>query len=473
MENPTTENEPVAGVGPEWPAETDLTRASRTKGAGFMRLQKLSRMLAVAGFLTVGLSTNAAAQDTEEQGTNAETERPSLLEYLATTNRLTGDWGGVRTELEEKGFALQLLYHQHYAINLRGGLETQNGNDFGGTMDLNIVLDFEKMGLIPGGSFFIRGKSRYGGDVSDFDREKIGGIFRTNGDVGSEQSIYVDKWHYRQRFLDDRIQINLGRLDMGDYVEKNAYAQSADVQFLNSALADNPTVPTRNGIGAVLTVWPTDWLYGVVGAVDADSQPRTWGFDEAFHNRAVFRGYAELGVLTKIASANGDLPGTYRFGTWYVPDERPIYFNDLGGLLAPRERGDDVGFYLSFDQMLLKENNVAGDKQGLGMFARYGYAHGDVNFLEHFWSLGMQYQGLIPNRDKDVLGFGVAQGIVSGDLRALDPSFDRETVYETYYAIKVAPWITVTPDLQVITQPGGQQDDRNAVVAAFRVRMSF
>jgi porin len=431
-------------------------------------------LFAVSWGSPVVSAEEAAPVEAEEVVVEAKAEAPpSLLDYLATTKRLTGDWGGVRTDLEEQGVFVSLFYQSQYQVNLRGGLETKNGNDFAGTYDLNIVLDFEKMGLIPGGSFFIRGKGRYGGDASDFDNEKIGGVFRTNDDPGSEEVIYVDKWHYRQKLLDDRIILTLGRLDIGDFVDDNAFAGNADTQFMNAALGTTGNLPGRYGIGAALTVWPTDWLYASIVSVDADSQPRTWGFDEAFHNRAVFRTWAEIGLLTRIRSANGSLPGTYRFGTWHQPEHLPQYVANPGGLLAPRTRSDDMGFYFNFDQLVWKENADPADKQGLGIFGRYGYAHADVNLIEHFWSLGFQYAGLIPTRDKDVLGFGVAQGIVSSDLRELQPNLDRETVYETYYAMHLAPWLVFTPDLQVITQPGGGQDDRNAVVASFRLRMSF
>ena len=121
-----------------------------------------------------------------------------------------------------------------------------------------------------------------------------------------------------------------------------------------------------------------------------------------------------------------------------------------------------------------KENDKPGDQQGMALFGRYGYAHGDVNRIEHFWATGGQYVGLIPTRNKDTLGFAVGQGIISKDLRgSTRPMADRETVYEWYYAIHLTPWCVVTPDLQVVTNPGGDKDDRDAVVGGLRVRITF
>jgi len=109
--------------------------------------------------------------------------------------------------------------------------------------------------------------------------------------------------------------------------------------------------------------------------------------------------------------------------------------------------------------------------QGLGLFFRYGFAHQEVNEIEHFWSIGGQYTGLVPGRDEDVLGFGVAQGLLTDDLRYVDEKPGRETVLELYYNILVAPGLTLSPDVQVILDPGGRYDGADSVVLGLRAQM--
>ena len=46
-------------------------------------------------------------------------------------------------------------------------------------------------------------------------------------------------------------------------------------------------------------------------------------------------------------------------------------------------------------------------------------------------------------------------------------------MYELYYAIKVTPWCIVTPDIQVITNPGGNKDARDAFVGGLRIKLVF
>ncbi|UCE59529.1 MAG: carbohydrate porin [Phycisphaerales bacterium] len=427
--------------------------------------------------LTFAADTRLQADDKAPQSAQPAATAPQAEPYdLWKTKKLTGDWGGARTSLEDSGIKISLVYNQQYMVNMRGGLETKNGNDFAGSYELSVVLDFDKMGLIPGGSFFIRpAKGTWGGEASDFDKEKIGGLFKTNGDAGTEEPVYVDKWWYRQRLSDDRIEFRVGRIDTKkDLFDRNKIAGSEDIQFMNAALVADPTIPHKHGLGIYANTWPTDWLWVRAAIVDPEARARRTGFDTGFHGEDRVRGFLEVGLAPRFDSANGKLLGHYHLGAWYRPHPKAEYRNDLGGLLAPRSRSGDVGFYFGCDQLVWKENAEPKDKQGLSMFARYGYAHDDVNRIEHFWSIGGQYRGVFEGRDKDVLGLGVAQAILSdqyGD--EVHDGADRETVYELYYAYQLTPWCVFTPDLQFVTNPGGDQDDRDAIVAGLRFRVTF
>ncbi len=408
------------------------------------------------------------------QTSGGEDAAPAPAYDILTTKRLTGDWGGARTSLEDMGITFGLTYQQQFMVNTFGGLETKNGHDFAGSYDGSLLLNFEKLGLVPGGEFFFRFKGTYGGDDSDFDREKIGGLFKTNADGLSEEPIYVDKWWWRQRLLDDRIEVRAGRLwSIKDLYDVSWYANSEDVHFLNQALSWNPVIPAINGLGLHVKAWPTDWLYVQGAAIDADAPKRRTGFDTAFHDRAHFAVFHEFGILPHYLFGEL-LKGNYRFGLWYNPREKTIYRDTLGGTRAMESRAGDVGGYFGFDQMVWKENSEPGDDQGLGVFGRFAAAHGDVNRLSHFWAAGAQYAGLIPTRDKDVLAFGVGQGILSETYRQeLNPDADRETVYELYYKIQVFPWMVITPDVQLVTNPGAMRDGRDTLIAGIRMRVNF
>ena len=76
-------------------------------------------------------------------------------------------------------------------------------------------------------------------------------------------------------------------------------------------------------------------------------------------------------------------------------------------------------------------------------------------------------------RDKDVLGFGVGQGICADEYRRVHPGADRETVYELCYAFHMAPWPIISPDLLYITNTGGDKDDPDTIAAGPRLGMKL
>ncbi len=398
---------------------------------------------------------------------------------LATTQWLTGDWGGARKEMADAGVNLGLTLGTVTQWNTHGGANTHNAFENTGEMGYDLEFDFGKILGLDGSTLFVRGVQTWGRSIAG-DVGSLTPPFAGPGG-GGDNEIVLHKYWWRQRLLDDRLEFRLGMLDGGDLVDGNAYASSAGGQFPNAALEHNPTIPLTTGLGLFVKAWPTDYFYAQALVADPDkdndyNRRGTGGWRSGFHGEDRFRAFAEFGLLPHyMPCAEGSLlPGHYRFGLWLNPQGQTKFINDFGGRLRARSRSGDVGWYLSFDQMVWKENDAAKDKQGLGVFARYGFAHPDVNIVNHFWSAGLSYEGLIPERDGDVMGFGVAQSILSKTFRHnVNNLADRETVYDLYYKIDLTPWCKITPDLQWITHPSGQKSARDALTAGIRVEIVF
>jgi len=429
-------------------------------------------------------STSPQSESTQENEMGAATEPGSSPEPdkekdpkpLSWWDQkyMTGDWGGARTELKEQGIELKIKLMNQFMVNTYGGLETKNGHDFAGSYELNLYLDFENMGWIDNAKFFLRGKGTWGGDDSDFDREKIGAFFKTNQDASAEEPIFVDKWWWTQLLWDDRVEMRLGRMEpVKDLFDTSEVIGSEDDYFLNRALVRNATIPSDKGLGVFAKWHMTDTLYLSAAALDADAENRQTNFNTAFHETDHFRFFGELGWDPAFDSAKGPMPGHYRVGTWYDPKPKDVFMDTIGGRLAQRAESGDWGYFIGMDQMIWKEQDDPEDSQGITFAARYGYAHGDVNRIEHFWSLAAHYRGILPDRNEDLLGFGMGQGIFADDFRVVRPRADRETVYELYYRIKVSPWLYISPDLQFVTNAGGDKGDDNAFIAGIRVKMSL
>lgn len=384
---------------------------------------------------------------------------------------LTGNWLGLGEQLEKQGIRLGLGATQVYQLNLNGGLAThRHSGRYAGSYDLEVEADLERLLGLRGGSVYALVEGSWSEGLS---AASLGNAFGVNDDAAGNRSIDVTELWYEQAFLDGRLRFRLGKVDLTGGFEcrgcpvcfdGNAYANDETAQFLNAALVNNPTVPfPDNGLGVVVYLEPFEGGYVSAGAADARADASQTGFRTAFHDADDFFGIFETGVVLAIPSANGSLIGGYRAGFWYDPQPK-ARFNGRG------DTRDDVGFYLSFDQTLLKENADADDTQGLGAFFRYGFAHSDVNEIRTFWSGGAQYQGLIPSRDDDVLGIGFATGRMVG---AAGYGRSYETVLEVYYSMQITGWLRVAPSFQYVWHPGAVRGVGDAFVVGFRVQMAF
>src|SRR4051812_20845290 len=82
-----------------------------------------------------------------DQPTTQPTSQPDgkPVYDINTTKTFTGDWGGLRTDLEKFGFKFELSYQQQFQQNTRGGLRVKDGGRASGSYDMVMEFDLEKM----------------------------------------------------------------------------------------------------------------------------------------------------------------------------------------------------------------------------------------------------------------------------------------------------------------------------------------
>lgn len=426
-------------------------------------------------FATLGWADDAvdAAHATDEAAPNP-VESVQDDEPLFTRERFLGNWWGARSFLEDGGLTFDLTLTTVFQHNAHGGLQTKNSHTVSGVYALELTLDLAAMKWIDGGKVYALAEGGWSNGVDRF----VGSLMSVNYSVFGDEEIVLSELWYEQSLLDEKIRVRMGKINLTLDFDTNAFANDYGSQFLHLGLCNTPNIPFPaewyGAHGIQIMIAPCDWFYVGAGVADADAVNTRTGFDTAYHGPDNFFSIYELGFKPVWETNWGRLPGSYRVGLWHDPRAKETFFEDRYGyrLSVPLKR-DDAGFYASFDQAVFREHPLdPEDEQGLGLFARYGYAHSDVNEIENFWSVGGQYQGLIPTRDDDVLAFGVASGILSDKLTRIGGNPQHETVLETYYRIQVFPWLTVSPDLQWILRPGGETG-RDAFVYGLRVQMSF
>src|SRR5262245_1652582 len=94
--------------------------------------------------LTLAAPSAALAQDAG----NGLLPVPDYSGDLWHRSRLTGDWGGSRTDLANKGIQIDVDWTQYVQGVVDGGLDQETR--YGGHADYLVHLDLMRMGVLPG-----------------------------------------------------------------------------------------------------------------------------------------------------------------------------------------------------------------------------------------------------------------------------------------------------------------------------------
>lgn len=438
------------------------------------RLQALEKKpVPVKSDITADAGPNAPVAQMDTETVTAEA-MPSYRPGGWERDTLTDGFWGLADKLDEFGVELATSMTHLYQNVLNGGIDGSPRDQlYTGSYDLELSMDMARLINLPGGTLYVHGEGSFPNE--DLDADAVGSVSGINADAAGNRSLDLTEVWYQQDYLDKTLSIRLGKLDIAGGFDSNgstvafdgsAYANDETEQFINGALVNNPAVPLPDkGLGAVLFVNPVNWWYAAAGAVDAEADARTSGFNTAFDGDSHWTYLYETGITPQFETANGTLSGAYRIGAWN--DSQPKGHSDASDTWS-----DDWGIYLSCDQQLYKENDDPDDTQGLGGFFRHATADEKRNDIETFWSVGLSYQGLFPSRDEDVLAVGWAQMNFS-DLASSTYTASNESVVEVYYNAPVSPGLNVTPSLQYITNPGGDSSAKDTLVGSLRAQMAF
>jgi len=373
--------------------------------------------------------------------------RRTYLRPHPERDSLTNHYFGLGPKLNEIGIESTLNFWALYQWGVEGGLETDDGSS--GFYYFSNHFDLEKMFGLKGASLFARVDSSWDDSIN----EAVGALMSVNTLTYGDEDIGLTQLWFEQTFLQNRIRLRLGKENISengfDFHGQNAsfdampYANFEGTQFLDSGLVNNASIPfPESGPGAVLLVEPIDRIYVAAAGISTAADAFTFIGSDDFHE---WMFPVEIGFVAQL----GGLPGLYYAGYWYSQFE------------------DDPsadGIYLGMAQLLYREPGTK--EQGLGVFARYGYAS-DLE-IKQFWSLGAQYEGLFPGRNRDILALGWAQSFTRGG------EFDEpyEGALESYYRARVTPWLHLSAHVQYIVNPGSDDVD-DAVTLGLRSQITF
>lgn len=274
-----------------------------------------------------------------------------------------------------------------------------------------------------------------------------------------------------------RVEATIGKIDLFGFFDGNEIADDESEGFLNHVFVHNPILDSGGDIsadgygfapGAILSYLNdtnnTDhWRFALglfgsgPGALFNDSFTKPLVIGQAQYAGKVLRG----------------LRGAYRLYAWSNGRATP-YANAFD---THAERHGGVGF--SVDQQVT---------QHLTLFARYGHStHGRVKF-DRAYTLGGQLEGAGWGRANDRVGLALGWLSPSSEFKASAPVLDAdadttpdfgftpsgaEKQVELFYSWQVNDNLRLSPSLQWISRPGGDDSVDDITILGLRAKAAF
>ncbi len=478
----------------------------------------VSSLFSRAALVGAALSLAAAGQwaHAGETATVTETETLKTTSPIAdwwNGKYATGNWFGARDVLEDHGLKFNVDWKANFLWNVDGGI--QNGFGYDDEWKFKGLLDVAKLtGVDALQGLSVYSDLRYRGGAGINKITGVNGQFAASPFQGSKlwrfQNVYLTYTTPELFGIKELFTISGGWQNPSDIFLK----QPESKWLVNNTFNTNRGV-SANGIGwgggyaawgGYAKIKPTDWYYlqsGLYMAIpDANSTSNHGLFFQGRKpaDRNGLYWLIESAFTPKIGPSK--LPGKYAAGFIYWGVENTSFNGE-----AYDQR---LLFYWQADQMLFRESSpeepvvlgkgasdgkgVADSKsfkapvstakpklneQGLYFFSQVNFSPKYNNVQPFYFQTGLQYRGLIPTRDNDMISFAMAYGNYSFyNINSLQedgvtnqPNYSG--VLEFDYRFQINQWAYVQPVVQYLFRPNGVSLLNNATVVGFQLGVSF
>lgn len=446
-------------------------------------MQRIAKLLAG---LMVAVTAQAVAQSAPRM--------PAQTGVAPTSEHLFGDWGGLRTKLEDMGIYMSFDALTEFAGNVSGG--TKQGSTFAGQEAFGFDIDWQRLAGIPGFSTHMIIVNRWGSNDSNLFGDHLLPVQEIYG-AGGNVALHLVSAYVQEKLFDGRIDLAVGRMNVeNDFASSPLYCN-----YMNNALCGDPKALPGGDIGhsaypdgvwgGRVRVRPTPDTYVAVGVYEVsqglygDDWRTGWEFDGAQDSGVYVP--VEVAYEPRLGAAN--MPGHYKVGFGYDSSGTYTDFSSAlttrPGTTAPTHAGNTQVWLLA-DQMLVRQG--PGDQDGI--IALAGFVHNDpVNsvYAEQYF-VGAVDRGFWAARPQDTIALLFTYNTVSGQLGRVQAQEQEmglpfsnnatgvqthEMLLEVNYNIHVLRGVSFQPDFQYVFRPNAQSNIHNAAVFGFRAHVWF
>ncbi len=297
----------------------------------------------------------------------------------------------------------------------------------------------------------------------------------TNNDLESytnPESLNINEARIEQRWLQDSLTFTIGQIDLTSYFDQNNFANKETIQYITQQFNNNPTIDWGGsgnffGGGAVIDARMTNNVTASLLLFEGNGNYINY-FDNPWIG-------AQVAIGSHLWEGRG---GNYRIYGW--KRNTPHCMNAsapemlLNCDLIPvadqvQIKDSNQGAGMSFDQEI---------SDSLGVWGRLGYQDKDVSQFDKALQFGVVRTHIFAGRPKDSLALGYGATFPSDRYKNATGFSKTEQYLEVYYKYVLSgdgstTGFHLSPDLQVVANPGGNDNIDPTFVYGVRLQSHF
>lgn len=411
------------------------------------------------------------------------------------TATLTGDWGGTRSELWQRGVALEAGLKLDSLAD-RGGV--RNGSQTVSHLELKLRADLERLLGWGDAVAYINTDTDAGAGINARRAGSLMGV--SNIEVPVPTTRLFHAW-LQKGYLDNRFSVLAGiypidseffTMDSAATLLHPAYGTPADL-----ALTNAPSIFNNAAFG-IRAKWLAEnrERYAMVALMDGmpndPARPKATAIRFAKGDGAFVIGEIgwmplEFGHLFEPVDPSNVRPAPelvahekyggvskYAIGLWRYGN-RVADQLEVGADGNPLQRRSQGGYLLA-ERSLFHLGGEAG--RDVTAFGRYAISSGHSTAIDRMWNLGVRIRGPLAGRPDDSIALGWTRGRLAPKWRAVQAAAGSDTAaaedaLEITWRAAITPWFALQPNLQHVRHPGGAAAARHATLIGARVDITF
>jgi len=383
--------------------------------------------------------------------------------------------GGILRYSVENGINLNLNFTNDLLYDVAGGINT--GSTYAGLFTPKLDIDLNKMIGWHEANMYISVNGTFGGNIN-----KKAGTEQGVDNITAFDTWKIYEFWIQKKLFDNQLSFKFGLYDLNSEFD----VRLSSLVFLNPSQAIGPEFSLTGKNGP--SIYPTTSLAlrikytsnsgfyfqsAVLDGVPGDPND-PYGTHIIINSNDGFLLTGEAGFV-KDEDNLSDNHEKFFLGGWYYTSKFEKLLNtDASG--HPVYQQGNYGIYLSGEKFLWSE--AENPDEGLSAFFRIGISSKEVNTVDGYLGLGMNYIGLIPGREKDELGLAVGAAHNSSKYIAKakpdNINLDKyETTIELTYLLHLNNWIKLQPDLQYIFNPAHSHSNDYSLISGIRFSISL